>query len=374
MDLREARKYTLANFRAGNAVKLISPPGMGKTDLSYTLFEDIKGMHAGQRCGMGTVFIATKEAVDANGLPYMGSIKVEGKEYRVTAPTVPEWMISGEGLPAQEYDVFFVVFEEWGQGSAEAKRAFAEPFFKGSSPSWKLPVKNYRLALSNIDKADGVTKEFDFVISRANEMRVTGNNDVWLEDFANKGYAMAGKHWSVMGITKAFAKQRPEVLFEAKPKVQGPWCNPRTLTAWDRFAQECVGADGKIPHDDPYFQECSAGHIGASAYATLGSFLQFQLELPQYEAIVADPDGTEIPNKVDQRMLLCYQLASDCQHADLEKVLRFVKRFPTKDMAITFVKSLLARDHAFLTLNPMQDWIAKNASLVNAIGTLAATR
>lgn len=371
MNLRDVRKYTLANLRAGVSQKLLSPPGYGKTDLSFLIFGDIKAMHPGKKVGMGTIFIATKESVDANGMPYMATIAIDGKEYRVTSPTVPEWCMSAEGIPASEYDVFFVVFEEWGQGSAEAKRAFAEPFFKGSSPSWKLPEINYRMALSNVDKADGVTKEFDFVISRANEMRVTGSNDVWIEDFADKPYRLLGKEWSVMGITKAFARQRSEVLFEAKPKVQGPWCNPRTLTAWDRFAQECVGPDGKIPHNDPFFQECSAGHIGQPAYAALGAFLQFQLELPQYADIVMDPEGTEIPSKVDQRMLLCYQLAADTQPDDLDKVLTYVKRFPTKDMSITYAKSVLAKDHSLINHSAMTNWFAKNASLINAIGALA---
>lgn len=374
MNLREARKHTLADFDAGNAVILKGPPGYGKTDLANLLFQDIKTRHPGKRVGMGTCFIATKESVDAGGLPGKGTREWEqnGVKYSftVTEPAIPEWYMSSEGMPAACYDLFFLVLEEWGQGSAETKRAFAEILRVGGTPPYFLPEGSPRLALSNVDKADGVTKEFDFIIGRRNEKTVTGDVTCWLEDFANKPYKWQGKTWSVMGLTKAFAQARSEILFEAKPKVQGPWCNPRSLTQWDRYAQ-CIANDNKgvIPHQDGGFLENSQGYIGAPALQAMGTFLQFRLELPQYADIILNPDDTPIPEKVDLKLLLAYELASQAQREDLNNVIKFVKRFKS-DMSVTFARALLSRDHSFITEKPVENWIAKNASLVNLLHAL----
>lgn len=372
MNLREARKHVLADFQAGNASILKGPPGYGKTDLAMQLFQDLKALYPGKRIGVGVCFIATKEAVDAGGLPSKATRTwkdINGNDItvNVTAPTCPEWFMSTEGLPAFAYDLFFLILEEWGQGSAESKRAFAEILRVGGTPPYFLPEGSPRLALSNVDKADGVTKEFDFIIGRRTEKTVTGDVVCWLEDFANKPYKWQGKVWNVMPVTKAFAQAKPDVLFEAKPKVQGPWCNPRSLTMWDRYAQIIANDNkGVIPHEDGGFREASMGYIGAPAIQAMGTFLQFRLELPPYEDIVADPEGTPIPDKVDLKLLLAYEVAARALREDLDPIIKFVKRFRS-DMSVTFARALLSRDHTFINEKPMEAWIAKNASLVNVL-------
>jgi hypothetical protein len=380
MDLRTVRKHCIAEFNAGNAVILKGPPGFGKTDLSMILFEEMCKLHAGKRCGLLTTFIATKQSVDAGGLPWKGERTFNGKTYTVTDPAAPEWYISVAsndgtvGLPAECYDICMLVLEEWGQGEAETKRAFAEILRAGGTPPYYMPAGSWRLALSNVDKTDGVTKEFDFIIGRRAEYEVTGDVNVWIEDFADKPYNWQGKTWQTMPVTKVFAKQHPTTLFEPKPKVQGPWCNPRSLCMWDRYTQ-CIMADnnGEIPFNDGDYMIGSAGKIGMPAMSQLVQFLQFRLELPQYEDICADPQGTDIPKKADLLLLMAYELAGRVVVPDLGPVIDYISRteFP-KDMRITFMQALLRRDYKnMVNTPPVQNFIGKHASLVAIVSSLA---
>ena len=378
MNLRKLKHHTMANFAAGNAVIWKGPPGFGKTDLALQLFSDLQKQNPTERWGLCVCFIATKQSVDAGGLPWKGErtfTDKSGKQhtFTVTDPAMPEWFISTEGMPAVCYDKVLLVLEEWGQGAAETKRAFAEILRVGGSPPFYLPSGSPRLALSNIDKADGVTKEFDFIIGRRVEFEVSGDAMVWLDDFANHEYVWSGRHWLTMPVTKAFAKQHPDILFEGKPKKQGPWCNPRSLTMWDRYAQVMANHNnGMVPHGDPEFMEASQGIIGMPAYTQLGGFLQYRLELPQYEAVIADPEGCDKPTQADKMLLMTYELAGRCQPDDLAPCITYIQRFP-RDYAVTFVSAVVRRDYKTMINHPaMTAWVSKNAGLVSLLGSLSS--
>lgn len=386
MNLRDVTRQLQANIMAGNAAVLKGPPGFGKTDLMAKMAAWYKSTLPGKRVGFSCFFMATQSPIGFTGLPWKGerSWSVEQPDgtmlevkHTVTDPAIPQWymavdMDSGELRPASMFDSVFLVIEEWGQGSPETKRAGAEVLRAGGTPPFYLPPGSPRVALTNVDARDGVTKEFDFIIGRRGELEVTGDVNVWLEDFADKPYQWQGKVWNVLPVTKAWAQQNPEVLFEAKPEKQGPWCNPRSLTNADRFVQMATHlAGGDIPVKDGGFVEALSGHIGMGACISYCSHLQFVLDLPKYSDVVADPKACPVPNKADLQMLMAYQLAGSAKVEDLAPIIQYMGRMP-KDLAITFVSSLLRRDYKkIINEAPMQAWIAKNAHLVSIIASLS---
>lgn len=382
MNLRTAFKHTCANITAGNATILKGPPGFGKTDLMGKVASWLVAQNPGKRVGLSCFFMATQSPIGFTGLPWKGEREWEGKKWTVTDPAIPQWymatdLATGEVRPASLFDVVLLIIEEWGQGSAETKRAGAEVLRAGGTPPFYLPPGSPRIALTNVDARDGVTKEFDFVIGRRGEIEITGDVDVWVEDFADKPYQWQGKTWSVMPVTKAWAKQHPEIIFEGKPAKQGPWCSPRTLTAADRYAQVVQEMNGGVmPVNDSAFMETLAGHVGMAATTSFVGHLQFQLELPHYEDVVKDPQGTPVPSKADLQMLMAYELAGRCQVADLPQVIEYMTkkgspRMP-QDMSVTFMTSLLRRDYKAIINEPaMQAWISKNAPLVSTIAALS---
>ena len=99
--------------------------------------------------------------------------------------------------------------------------------------------------------------------------------------------------------------------------------------------------------------------------------LRFRLELPSYDAVVADPDNTPMPNRADLLMLMAYELAGFTKVADLAACIKYVQRMP-KDFGVTYIASLLRRDYKGIINQPaMQGWISKNAALVSIVGSLA---
>ena len=375
MHLRDVVKLTTAHFMAGNAVTWISPPGVGKTDNIGTMIRWMKKTFPGEKLGMSTIFMATSSPIAFGGLPWKGTLKVGDKDYTITDPAIPQWFIAfdletGQAAPADQFQRVLLVIEEWGQGDLETKRAGADLLLHGACGNFRLPRGSFRLALSNNDTRDGVTKEFDFVINRRAELRITGDVDVWIEDFADKPQYDG---MLIMPVTKVWAKANPQILFEGKPKEQGPWCTPRSTTMWDRFAQSmAVQNGGDIPIEDSGFVEASAGLVGMGAATSLINHCRFRLELPSLEAVVSDPMGTDVPTKPDLMMLMMYELAARCKPEQLPPVLQYVSRLKAQDMHITFVTAMLRRDYKNLINQPaMQAWVAKNARLVSIIASLA---
>ncbi len=341
-----------------------------------------KKTYPGMKLGLSTIFMATQSPIGVTGLPWKGELHYGGRTYTITKPAIPGWylakdMTTGEVAPADQFDKVLLVLEEWGQGDAETKRAGAELLNAGGAGEYYLPKGSWRLALSNSDVRDGITKEFDFVINRRNQLPITGDVEVWVDDYADLPQDdEAGRIWYVSPTTKAWALANPTIPLEPKPKEQGPWCTFRSLTMADRYAQIMAERNnGIMPVDNPGFVEAMAGTIGMGAAKSLIGFWQFRLELPSYEAVVADPTGTDVPERFDLRMLMCYELAGRCKPNDLEKVITYVKRIPLPDMQITFAASLLRRDYKSYLLHPaMAAWMQVNAQLVSMVAMVNANQ
>lgn len=394
MNLREARKELLCAAEAGNSVLMLSPSGIGKSQMQLAVFKYIKERDAalGIRWGLFTFFAATQTPSDLIGLQFKGERTfptnlidpVTGqpvsRTITVSDPTVPGWMISVPhgadpgGMPAFFYDRAYLIIEEYGQGEADVKRSAAEIFLNGGTPPWYLPPGSIRVASSNVGQRYGVTKDFDFCIARRTQININGDVDVWLEDFADKPYMYQGKVWQTMPVVKAWAKLHIDHLFEEEPKEQGPWCNPRTLCAADRYLQAkmAINGDGKIPQD-PVTMEHLAGTIGMPATQSLDQHLTFRLELPQYDTVVADPTGTPVPTRADLQMLMAYEMANNTKAQHIAECITYIQRLPAKEMATTYVLALLRRDYKGVINTPaMQGWINKNAAVVSIMQSLAA--
>lgn len=371
--LRNVLPSIRADMAAGTAVILKSPPGVGKTDVTNNgVFNMLKAMHSGKRVGMCRSFMAYQDSVDAGGLPWKAERTYGDRTYTITDPAMPTWYISTEGKPACEYDIVLMVFEEWGQGGVDTKKAFAPILLEGGVGQYRLPEGSPRIALTNVDSRDGVTKELDFVIGRRAEYDIVGSVPVWIEDFADKPYKLAGREWLTMGVTKTWASQNPQIMFEDKPKKQGPWCNPRTLCMADRYLQGMAEAShGVIPIEDPLLVEGLAGKIGMAATRSYINTLRIRLELPSYEDVVMNPDETPVPSKPDLQMLMAYQLAERAIKDDLAPLIKYMSRLP-KDYSLTFVTSLLRRAFNEMVNEPaMKAYIQKNAILVNMLVSMS---
>ncbi len=369
MILSQLTKHVLADIEAGNSVLLRSSSGRGKSEFCEQLYKLLKES-SGLNWGFQSMFLATQTPPDLIGFQFKGEGEYGGRKFTRSEASLPLWMQSTEGKPAWAYDRFFLVLDEYGQGEADVKRASAELFLKGEIGPWALPPYSVRIACTNFGPRYGVTKDFDFVINRQSRYDVTDDLESWL-DWASKPYRMSGKEWKVQPVTKAFATSNPTVLFEPEPKEQGPWCTPRSLCAADRYIQTISKiSGGHVNLLDPQVAEGVAAKIGVPAAGAYMGHLQFLLELPPYSSVVQDPLGTETPNKPDMQMLMSYQLASLAKKEHLEQCVAYMSRLP-KDLAITFVRSLIGRDKSVIVEPALTKWIGKNATLLSILEAAA---
>lgn len=376
MNIVDAKRESMALIESGQAVIWQSGSGLGKSSVAYQMFEELKARDAQQGIswGFGQVFAATQTPPDLIGFQFKGERDIpmpDGsvKKITVTDPSVPLWMISTEGKPAFLYDKFFLLIDEYGQGEGDVKRAIAEIFLNGGTSPWYLPPGSVRLACTNVGARYGVSKDFDFAIARRTTIQIEGDIEVTLR-YMDKPYQHQGKVWTTTPVVKAWAAANPQIVFEAEPKEQGPWCNPRQLCAFDRYLQTRWAMQGN-QDIDPAMLSVGAGTIGMAAMTSLMSHLEFLTQLPSYNDVVSDPKGTPVPQRADLQMLMAYQMAGYTQTKDLAPIIEYIQRFP-KDMGVTYISAVLRRDYKGIINQPaMQAWINKNAALVSIIASLA---
>jgi hypothetical protein len=323
--------------------------------------------------------------MDMVGVLFKGERKymIDGVERTITVtdPSCPLWYMMTDGLggppqPAFMFDRCFLILDEYGQGEPDTKRSAAEILLNGGTAPWYLPPGSVRVGATNVGPRYGVTKDFDFCIARRTAIHIDPDAELWLA-FADKPYVHQGRKWQTTPVIKAWAKNHPDILFEGEPKEQGPWCNPRQLCAVDRYLQVKWEDQGNTEVDANTITAI-AGTIGQPAAQSLLAHLEFMLQLPAYEDVVADPKGTPRPTKADMQMLMAYQLASYAKSEHLAQVIEYMTtpdaqgtKMP-KDMSITFISALLRRDYKGIVNHPaMQAWIAKNATLVTVLSALS---
>jgi hypothetical protein len=303
--------------------------------------------------------------VDLLGFFVPGERKVKNPEtgeietIRITEATMPQWMVSSKGVPMNHYKRGVVVFEEWDKGEPDVKKASAEIILNGQAGPWKLHSGIGRIMLVNRQEdRSGSTKNFDFIINRRAEFTVLADVEGWRD--------WALQH-DIDPLFVAFASKYPEVVFSNKiPDKQGPFCTPRSLVKLSQVLAKRVTPQGKMKMDS-ITNEIITGMIGQAAGMQLAAWMKLRHETPDWEDILKDPTGIEIPAKPDAQLMVCYECAHRVDVKTAGKCIAFIKRLPPQ-FSVTFAKAAVRRNYDLINTSAMTEWVAKNASLLNAIG------
>ena len=338
------------------AVELQSSPGLGKSDIIEQLIHSLS-VRDGFEWGHAELFLATQTPPDLLGYMMPERRNIDGQEYRVSAWTMPAWMMTKDGKPLSHYRRGILFLDEYGQGEADVKRASAQLLLKGELGPWRLPEGWAIVAASNrSEDRSGVTKSFDFVINRRAQIEMLPNLDDWTE-WATRN--------NVSPLTITFANQHPEVVFSGKvPEKQGPWCTPRSLVMADKMLM-AMTENGKLP-DGPVAQSVVASLIGTPAARQYFVFVQLENEMPKFDTIVAGPGTVPVPKRPDAQMLVCYNLAHRVSADTVDAVATYMNRFP-KEFGVTFVKAATARDYKLINTPAFKKWCSDNSSLMAAL-------
>jgi hypothetical protein len=360
IDLRNA---VVDNLEARISTHLKSAPGRGKSEF----VEDLVGYLSkrdGFEWGFTTAFLATFTPSDLLG--YMVPTKItnpDGTAALASVFTTPPWMMTKptkeypHGRHINTYKRGIVFLDEFGQADGDTKKSAAQLMLKGEVGPHRLHEGIGIIAASN-GKGDrsGVTKDFDFLINRQDEINITDDLASWQD--------WAASH-DVMPLTVAFATQNPQIVFaEGVPAEQGPWTTPRSLVMADRLLQIKKKRTGDIP-DDASTVEQIHGIMGAGA-SQYFAFVKLEREMPKYEDIVKNPDKVKVPQKPDAQMLVCYSLAHQIKIKDASAVVEYMERMP-KEFAVTFATTACKRQPMLVAEPAFDKWARQNSSLMAAI-------
>lgn len=361
LDLRTA---VIDNLDTRIASHLKSSPGRGKSDFVHDLVAYLS-KRDGLEWGLATCFLATFTPSDLLGYMIPTRTKsADGTEFLASTFTVPPWMMTPptkdfpNGRHINSFKRGIVFLDEFGQADGDTKKSAAQLMLKGEVGPHRLHEGIGIIAASN-GKGDrsGVTKDFDFLINRQNEINITDDLASW-------------QHWAtlanIMPLTIAFATQNPQIVFaEGVPAEQGPWTTPRSLCMADKLLQTKAARNGGIIPDDASTVEQIHGIMGAGA-AQYFAFVKLEREMPKYEDIVKDPQRVKVPTKPDAQMLVCYSLAHQIKIKDAGPVVEYMERMP-KEFAVTFATTACKRQPVLVAEKAFDTWARANSSLMAAI-------
>jgi hypothetical protein len=357
-------------MRVGHACELISPSGRGKSDFAHWLVEEMSRQD-GEKWGKAELFLATQSPPDLTGYLFKGEVTYAGKTYSITDPTLPTWFICDDGQPVLAYKHGILIIDEYSKGQPDVKAAGAELFLHGRIGSHYLPDGWGRLALSNrVGDRSGDTKNHDFVINRRCEWHVTddlrGTIDWWQDHNASRQVCA----WAEKAVHE---QHSVPLIFMPPPEKQGPWATPRSCFMADQYLQFKAKAQGLVDQlpTDPITVETVQGYIGVPAARSLFESLILDTQMPKYEDIVKDPLTVKVPERADQQMMVCYNLAYNVEEKHIKQIIQYVVRMDA-DFAVTFVRAMLKRKPMFASNSSFLEWAMKNGTLIAQISALNA--
>lgn len=365
MLLRQMMEELRGLMDSGNAVEIASSPGVGKSEGTKEWAKE-QSAKDGFEWGVSTVFLATQTPVDLLGYLIPGTKEWKNAltgsvtTTRVSEFTRPIWTLSDDGIPLENYQRSVIIMEEADKCESDVTKTSAEIRLNASLGPWRFDRKKVgRIALTNrVEDRSGSGKKFDFIINRQFEFTVLADVEGWREWALVHG---------VDPLFVAFASKYPEVVFSNKvPDKQGPFCTPRSLVNLADVLPRRVTPDGKLKVDS-ITNEIITGGIGQAAGMQLMAWMKLRHETPDWEDILRDPTGIAIPAKPDAQLMVCYECAHKVDVKTAKKCVDFIKRLPAQ-FSVTFAKAAVRRNYDLINTPAFMDWVAKNASLLNAIG------
>ena len=328
------------------AIHVISGPGLGKSSAVAQVGEEL-GKELNAPFANLEFFLNSKEAPDVGGYGLPDDDK-DGEKIMVwtRAPWMPR---------ADDPQHGFVFLDEFRQSQHDVQKVSAELLLNGKVNASQLPITYMVLAASNREgDRSGVGRELAFVTNRTMEVTLEPDLDSWVE-WAEK----EGIHWGAV----AFAKRRPGVIFRDKvPDKPGPFCSPRSFVQASRLMDVI---------DPDLFVEAAGGLIGEGTAAEFIAFMRVVDELPEYEQIVADPEGTKVPdiNRPDALYACMQMVAHSVTPETATPAFIYITRMP-KEFQVAGLKAALRKSPHILTSKDFATWCRDNQDLIKSANLL----
>jgi len=135
---------------------------------------------------------------------------------------------------------------------------------------------------------------------------------------------------------------------------------PRTIENLDSIYRAFDGA-GVTDRETQY--ACYAGAAGESVAAAFLAYLDVCNDLPDLTLLIADPEGSKIPDKVSVQCAICAALSRLATEGNFGQILKYAQRL-RGDFRYFLVKSAILRDEELTKTRAFRDWALRNQNLL----------
>ena len=105
------------------------------------------------------------------------------------------------------------------------------------------------------------------------------------------------------------------------------------------------------------------GQIGETASASLIAHIKLHDKLPDFDKIVNDPDGTEIPEDRGVLYALCGSLAFKMNMTNCASILKYIQRIPEQEFMAFMLKDAVTRNKTLVTNQAMKQVLGSKGNL-----------
>jgi hypothetical protein len=368
MHLLELTKHAVELYESGTALHLVGPPGVGKSDALKNEIRATLSNHYGQEFGYHDFLAPTLDAPDIRGF----LVPTKGPD-----GTAASFFTRSPVLPSKDYLAQhprgMLVIDERNASDMIMLKAlapvvlwgrFGDEYLPGFGPDGNTGEGWWIVSASNrtADRS-GVNRAPRHLENRERTIPVEPNVTAW---------ALWAEARNVHPMLIAFAKAKPGVVFSQEvPKIEGPFCTPRSYMSAARLLNLAAGKDAHgeqnmaVPNTGVIMQMV-AGDIGDPACAELFGFLKVIDELPTIEEIIKAPMTAKAPKELSAAYAASQLVVHYAKPDVIDKLWQYAMRMP-KELQVSTAKSLLSKGGGVLLNSPeLNKWIMANKALINA--------
>lgn len=330
--LDKASAYIINFIKANVPVNLMGSPGLGKSDVIGSVAKELNLKLIDFR-------LSTADPTDLSGIPFISngrSAYMPNEAFPLATDTVPDG-----------YDGWLLFLDEI-TNAPMAVQAAAYQLVLDRQVGQHPIHPNVRIVCAGNMVTDGaaVTGEMSTALkSRMAHINIELSVGAWLD------WALVNKiHHSIT----SFIKFKTTALYQFDPKsAHDTFPCPRTWGMADKIVKQ-------IGLNDPSLNNMLSATISDGAACDYINYCKNFVNLPTYEAIIADPLNVDIPKEMSTLYALSGSIGSQVTAQTIDPIMQYIGRMPQEFQLSTF-HDFTKRDGKLVTLAPVRAWLVANA-------------
>jgi hypothetical protein len=347
-----AREQIARILRAGLVPVVRSSPGIGKSEIGYSLADEYNLLVMDFRAGQADI-------TDFNGLPSFVEYRredgtldrraefvpftdfpLEGDELPIKHDRDGKVLYEADGVTPQRYDGWLLFFDELTSAPKQIQAAAYKILLDKKVGQRRLHKKVMMMAAGNLDTDMAVTHSMSTALqSRLIHLEMRVDHRDWMS------WATAnGVDSRILGYI-AF---RPEKLHEFAPDHQDKtFACPRTW--W--FAHRLIDGQPITLAND---LATLAGTLSVGVAHEFIGFCEIYADLPAMSDVIRDPMGTPVPAEPSIKYAMATSIADQLDANNVAPLIQYLNRLPV-ECRVLCMRMVSQRKPQLLRLQPIAD-------------------